>query len=127
MNLRTTTILKVLGLFVLALFAVTAGGAYWLARTEDTCWKQEAAGAFQKYSALKTRSDILRHADIEKDPGSNPVEVVEKDPNGCSFGSNGQTVLRFSFGDSNKLTKIQVFRNYVASDYEMDLIEERSY
>ena len=98
-----------------------------MARAENSCWKREATEAFQKYGALKTRSDIFAVLDIETDPGSNPVEVVEKDPNGCSSGSNGQTVLRFSFNDRNQLTKIQVLRNYIASDYEMDLIEERTY
>jgi len=117
-------ILKTLGLFVLAFLTIAVGGC-WIARTEDACWKYEAAEAFQKYGSLKTRSEILRVADIEKDPGSNPVEVIEKDPNGCSFGSNGRMVLRFSFDNRNKLTTIQVFRDYIASDYKMELIEER--
>ena len=63
----------------------------------------------------------------EKDSGSNPVEVIEKDPNGCSFGSNGRTVLRFYFDKRSNLTKIQVFRDYIASDYKMELIVERKY
>jgi hypothetical protein len=127
MNLRIPLILKVVGLSVLALVTIAAFAGCWIARTENACWKHEAADAFQKYGSLKTRSEILRVADIEKDLGSNPVEVIEKDPNGCSFGSNGRTVLRFSFDKRNKLTTIQVFRDYIASDYTMELIEEREY
>ena len=105
---------------------MTVGGGCWI---ENACWRQEAAEAFQKYGSLKARSDILRVAGIEKDSGSNPVEVVEKDPNGCSLGSNGRTVLRFSFDNRNKLTKIQVFRDYIVEDptYKMELLEERKF
>jgi hypothetical protein len=114
--------------FVLAFLIIAVGGFYWMARTEDACWKHEATQAFQKYGSLKARSDILRVVGTEKDPGPNPVEVVEKEPNGCSLGSNGRTVLRFSF-DDGKLTTIQVFRDYIASDpnYKMELIEERKF
>ncbi|HEY6010077.1 MAG TPA: hypothetical protein VIX18_01300 [Nitrospirota bacterium] len=125
--MRTTLILKAVGLFVLAFSAIVVGGGYWIVRTEDACWKHEAVEAFQRYGALKTRSGILRVADAEGDRVANPLEVVEKDPNGCSFGSNGRTIVRFSFDKRNKLTSIQVFRDYVASDYQMELIEERKY
>ena len=131
MNLGTNMILKAFGLFVLAFLIIAVGGCYWVTRTEDACWKYEATQAFQKYGSLKTRSDILRVAvGTEKDiMGSNPLEVVEKDPNGCSFGSNGRTVIRFSFDNGNKLTTMQVFRYYVTGDpkYKMQLIEERKY
>ena len=127
MNLRIPLILKVVGLLVLALLTIVAFAGCWIAQTEDTCWNNEAAEAFQKYGSLKTRSEILRVAGTEKDSGSNPVEVIEKDPNGCSFGSNGRTVLRFYFDKRSNLTKIQVFRDYIASDYKMELIVERKY
>ncbi len=127
-----TKILKMFGVFVLALLAIIAGAIYWLHRTEETCWKHEASEAFEKYDSLKTRTEILKGVDIQndlrsKDTKSNPLEIIEKDPNGCSFGSNGQTVLRFFFNDRNEITTIQVFRNYIASDYQMTLIEERRY
>ncbi len=122
-----TKILKVLGIFVFALLVIIAGAIYWSHRTEETCWKQEAAAAFEKYGSFKTRTEILRVVGIEKDPKSNPIEIIEKDHNGCSLGSNGQTVIRFTFNDRHELTTIQVFRNYIASNYEMELIEERRY
>lgn len=119
--------LKAFGLLILAFLIIAVGSCYWVTRTEEACWKYQATEAFQKYGSLKARSDILRVAGTEKDPGSNPVEVVEKDPNGCSLGSNGRTVLRFSFDEANKLTTIQVFRDYIASGYQMELIEERKF
>jgi len=125
MNPIFTKTLKVLGILVAVLLAIIAGLIYWLHRTEEGCWKQEAAEAFVKYGSIKKRIEILRLAGIERDPGSNPVEVIEKDPNGCSLGSNGQTILRFSFNDRNELAAIQVFRNYVATDYHMTLIAEK--
>ena len=127
MNIKIPLILKVVGFFVLALLTITTLIGCWIARTEDACWKHEAVEAFQKYGALKTRSELLRSVDPEQASGANPVEVIEKDPNGCSFGSNGRTILRFYFDKRNKLTTIQVFRDYIASGYEMDLIEERRY
>ncbi len=132
MNPVITKILKMFGVFVLALLAIIAGAIYWLHRTEETCWKHEASEAFEKYDSFKTRTEILKGVDIQndlrsKDTKSNPLEIVEKDPNGCSFGSNGQTVLRFFFNDRNEITTIQVFRNYIASDYQMTLIKERRY
>jgi len=127
MNPGMTKIVKVLGLFVFALSAIITGVIYWMDRAGEACWTHEAAEAFQKYGSFKTRTEILRVVGIEKDPGSNPVEIIEKDPNGCSLGSNGQTVLRFSFNDRKELTTIQVFRNYIASNYQMALIEERRY
>lgn len=131
MNLRVRKTLKAFGLFSLAFFIVTAGVIYWMLRTaaSDTnaCWRHEAAQAFQKYGALTTRSDILRVVGAIEDAQSNPIEIVEKDPNGCSFGSNGRTVLLLFFDAGNKLTTIQVFRDYITSDpgYKMELIEER--
>ncbi len=127
MKLRIPLIFKVVGLFVLVLLTITTLIGCWIRRTEENCWKHEAVEAFEKYGALRTRSGIVRVAYLEEDPGTNPLEVIEKDPNGCSFGSNGQTIILFSFDIKNKLTKIQVFRNYIASDYTMDLIEERKY
>ncbi len=127
MNIKISLLFKVIGLFVLALLTITALIGCWIGRTEDACWKYEATEAFQKYGSLKTRSEILRSVDMEQASGSNPVEVIEKDPNGCSLGSNGRTVIRFYFDKKNKLTTIQVFRDYIASDYKMELIEERKY
>src|SRR6266568_3122652 len=96
-----TKILKMFGVFVLALLAIIAGAIYWLHRTEETCWKHEASEAFEKYDSLKTRTEILKGVDIQndlrsKDTKSNPLEIIEKDPNGCSFGSNGKKVLKCS-------------------------------
>ncbi len=125
MNPLIAKTLKVLGILVVVLLGIIAGVIYWQHRTEEACWKQEAAEAFAKYGLIKKRTEILRVAGIERDPGSNPVEVIEKDPNGCSLGSNGQTILRFSFNDRNELAAIQVFRNYIATDYHMTLIAEQ--
>jgi len=127
MNPTATKILKVVGMLVLALVVTIEGVIYWLNRTEEACWKREAAEAFEKYGSIKARAAILKVAGIQKGTTSNPVEIIEKDPNGCSLGSNGQTVLRFTFNDRNQLTKLQVFRNYIASNYEMALVEERRY
>ncbi len=127
MKLRTHLIFKVAVLFILALLTITALTGCWIARTENACWEQEAVDAFQKYGSFKTRSEIMRSVDPEQASGSNPVEVIEKDPNGCSLGSNGRTVLRFYFDERSKLTTIRVFRDYIASGYEMELIEERKY
>ena len=125
MNLRTSKILKLLGLFVLTFFIIAAGGGCWLTTTEDACWKHEATEAFQKYGSLTTRSEILGIAGTEIEQKQNIIEIIEKDPNACSLGSNGRTVLWIYFDDRNKLTKIQVFRDYIASGYKMELIEER--
>jgi hypothetical protein len=127
MKKRMPLILKVIGLFVLALLTVTVLIGCWITRTENACWSHEATEAFQKYGSFKTRSEILRSVDTEQASGSNPVEVIEKDPNGCSFGSNGRTVLRFYFDKRDRLTMIQVFRDYIATDYKMELIDERKY
>ncbi len=125
MNPLIAKTLKVLGILVVVLLASIAVVIYWLHRTEEACWKQEAAEAFAKYGSIMKRTEMLRVAGIERDPGSNPVEVIEKDPNGCSLGSNGQTILHFSFNDRNELAAIQVFRNYIATDYHMTLIAEK--
>ncbi|MEK6743382.1 MAG: hypothetical protein AABZ15_07230 [Nitrospirota bacterium] len=126
--------LKTLGLFVLAFLTIAVVGGCWIARTEDTCWKNEATQAFEKYSSLKTRSAILRASastgsDVMNSKSSQ-VEVLEKEFNGCSLGSNGNTVLRFYFDDANKLTMMQAFRHYSGvsdPDYQMQLIEERKF
>jgi len=127
MNARLVKIVKVLGVSILALFALLSCSLFWMDRSEEACWNHEAVEAFQKYGSLKTRAEILRVAGLKSDPKTNPVEILEKDPNGCSFGSNGQTVLRFTFNDRNELTAIQAFRNYIASNYQMTLIAERTY
>ena len=54
-------------------------------------------------------------------------EIIESDPNGCSLGSNGQTIAKIYFDSRHNLTKIQVYKNYIASNYKMELIEEREY
>lgn len=127
MKPRTAFMLKAAGLFILAFLIIIVAGGCWITRTEDICWRHEAVEAFEKYGSLRTRSEIVRAADIEDDPGAGPVEFIEKEYNGCSLGSNGRTVVRFSFDSRNKLTKIQVFRDYIAADYTMELIEERIY
>jgi len=77
--------------FVLAFFVTILYGCF----SESGCWRYEADEVFRKYGSLKKRSDVLRLAGIDKDPGTNPVQVLEKDPKGCSLRSNGQTVVRF--------------------------------
>lgn len=120
-----TKTLKVLGILVVVLLAIVAGAIFWLHRTEEACWNQEAAEAFVKYGSIRNRTELLRVAGIERDLGSTSVEVIEKYPNGCSLGSNGQTILRFSFNERNELAAIQVFRNYIATDFHMTLIAEK--
>ena len=113
-------------LFVLALFVMVLGGCF----SESRCYRYEADEVFRTYGALKTRTEVLRRLSlvgIESDTGTNPVEALVKDPNGCSLGSNGQTVVRFYFDKRKKLTKIQVFKNYIAEGYQMELIDEREY
>jgi hypothetical protein len=118
---------------ILILVSIIGGGLYWVDHTAETCWKYEATQSFEHYKTLKTRSSILRetaiHAIDVTDPKTNPVEVIEKDPNGCSLGSNGMTVIKFYFDDVDKLTTMQVFRNYRVdpSIYQMELIEERKF
>ncbi len=120
-------------LLALVLLSLMGGGLYWVDSTANSCWKHEATQSFENYKTLKSRSSILRAArsrglDVAN-ARSNPVEVIEKDPNGCSLGGNGMTVVRFYFDDANKLTTMQVFRNYRTSDpdYTMELIEERGF
>lgn len=112
---------------------IIGGGLFWADSTEETCWKSQATQTFEEYGSLKTRSAILRATastgrEVE-DAKSNPVELFEIEHNGCSLGSNGQTVVRFYFDNMNKLTTIQVFRNYMVTDpsYKMELIEERKF
>ena len=118
-------------LLALVLLSLIGGGLYWEHSTENSCWEYEAVQSFENYKMLKTRSSILRAAGSRglgvMSAKSNPVEIIEKDPNGCSPGSNGMTVVRFYFDDADKLTTMQVFRNYRTSDpgYKMELIEER--
>ncbi len=124
-------IFEVLGMIIVALLVMIAGGLYWADMTEDRCWQSEATQAFEHYQTLKSRPVILREVlstdrhvmNLER--GS--VEVIEKDPNGCSLGSNGRTVVRFYFDNADKLTNIQVFRDYVAADYTMEMIDERRF
>lgn len=123
MNIWQEKLLVAGRLSVLALLVTVLGGCF----SENGCWRYEADEVFRRYGSLKKRSDVLRLAGIDKDPGTSPVQVVEKDPNGCSLGSNGQTVVRFYFDNRKNLTKIQVFKNYIASDYEMELIDEKKY
>jgi hypothetical protein len=121
-----------MAILILVILGALGGGIYWLDNTEDSCWKHEAAHAFEHYKMLNTRSAVLRAAENRglevRDSGLNLVEVVESDPNGCSLGSNGQTVVRFYFDDANKLTMMRVFRNYLtARNYQMELVEERDF
>ncbi len=116
-------------LIVVAILLV-AGGMFgagvWATSTENSCWKQEAKLALGKYGALKTRAEVLRAAEIEKDDRANPIDIVERDDyNGCSLGSNGMTSIRFYFDGANRLTAIQVWRNYSGTETEM--IEERKF
>jgi hypothetical protein len=120
-------------LLVFVFVSLIGGGLYWADKTEETCWKNQATQAFEEYGSLKTRPAILRATastgrEVE-DAKSNPVELFEIEHNGCSLGSNGQTLVRFYFDNVNKLTTIQVFRNYMVSDpsYKMELIEERKF
>jgi len=106
---------------------IVAGGVLgtgvWATNTENSCWKHEAKLVFEKYGSLKTRAEVLRTIQIEKGQKSNPIDVIEGDYNGCSLGSNGMTAIRFYFDRENKLTAIQVWRNY--SGVETQMIEER--
>lgn len=120
-------------LLVFVFLSLIGGGLYWADKTEETCWKSQATQAVEEYGSLKTRSAILRAIvstgrDVE-DATSNPVELFEIEHNGCSLGSNGQTVVRFYFDNVNKLTTIQIFRNYMISDpnYKMELIGEKKF
>lgn len=109
-----------------------AGVGVWANSTENTCWKYEATTAFEKYGSLKTRSAVLRAAANSEvlESESNLVEILEREYNGCSLGSNGSTVLRFYFDDMNKLTMMQAFRHYSGvsdPNLRMQLIEERKF
>jgi hypothetical protein len=123
-----------MNILFLVILIIAGGGLYWADSTEDACWKNEATQAFEKYSSLKTRSAILRASastgsDVMNSK-SNLVEVLEKEFNGCSLGSNGSTVLRFYFDDANKLTMMQAFRHYSGvsdPNYQMQLIEKRKF
>jgi hypothetical protein len=123
-----------MNILFLAILIIAGGGLYWADSTEDTCWKNEAAQAFGKYGSLTTRFAILRASastgnDVMNSK-SNVVEVLEKEFNGCSLGSNGSTVLRFYFDDANKLTTMRAFRHYSGvsdPNYQMQLIEERKF
>lgn len=110
---------------VIAGIALTAG--CWLTRTEETCWKHEAVEAFEKYGSLRDRAAIVRASLTENDDGRDSLEVVEKEPNGCSFGSNGRTIIRFYFDAEKRLTKMQVLRDYMTANDALTLIDERAY
>lgn len=116
---------------LIAIAVVLLGIINWLGN-EDACWKGEAEHAFRKYGSCKSRSDVLRVVmttvgSTENQPDSNPLEVFEKEPNACSIGSSGLTVIWFTFDTKDNLKKIQVFRDYVASDYKMDVIDEKDF
>ncbi len=108
--------------------ATIFGFGIWANSTENSCWKYEATTAFEKYGSLKSRAAVLRAANDSEvlESKANLVEVLEHEFNGCSLGSNGSTVLRFYFSDSNKLTMMQAFRRYGGVS-EMQLIEERRF
>lgn len=132
--MQTKTIRALLIMICLPLLAISGcNGFHWADGAENSCWKNEAAQAFEHYKTFRTRSAILRaardHGQDVMNPKSNPVEIIERDPNGCSLGSNGLTVVWFYFDDGNKLMTMQVFRNYRTSDpdYKMELIEERKF
>lgn len=120
-------ILKILGFTLLFFIILSTVGIFWLDRSQDSCWKQEAADVYTKYGSLKTRAEIVNLAGKDKDTGTNPVEVIEKDPNGCGLGSNGQTVVKFFFNSENTLSSIEVYKNYVTSESSMIRIEKRNY
>lgn len=124
-------VLKVLGMIIVALVVLVAGCIYWADTPEDRCWKSEAAQAYEHYQTLRSRSAILREtASTGRDISHsepNSLELIYKEPNGCSLGSNGRTVVRFYFDSSEKLLKIQVFRDYLAADYTMEMIDERRF
>ncbi|MDH5600126.1 MAG: hypothetical protein OEY78_02355 [Gammaproteobacteria bacterium] len=122
-----TTILKILGFLILALIIIATIGVIWLDKSGDACWNQEAEDAINKYRSLTSRADILRLAAVEKDPATNPVKVIEKDPNGCSLGGNGQTIIKFYFNNDNKLVRLEVYRHYIGSDQQMLLIQKANY
>lgn len=116
-------------IIVMAIFLVGSsifGTAVWSTATENSCWKDEAKVAFEKYGSLATRAEILRTAEVKEDPRSNPVEVIEDHYNGCSVGSNGRTAFRFYFNDESKLTRMQVLRHYEGAT-ELSLIEDKKF
>lgn len=123
----------IIAVIVLVFIAIIRGGFYWLESSADSCWKHEAAQAFKSYGTHRTRSEIMGAAASTGREVINTnfshIEIIESDPNGCSLGSNGQTVLKIYFDDKNKLNKIRVYRNYITNDpnYQMELIEERIY
>ena len=118
-------------MIIAILVILFAGGIYWADMTEAKCWQSEAIQAFEHYQSLNTLSVILREAESTgrdiTNSKSNSFEVIEKEPNGCSLGSNGRTVVRFYFDNDEKLTTMQVFRDYVAADYTMEMIDERQF
>ena len=116
--------LEILGFTIAAIF----GLGIWAESTESSCWKYEATTAFEKYGSLKSRAAILSAATEREvlETKSTLVEVLEHEFNGCSLGSNGDTVLRFTFDDSQKLILMQAFKRYGGVN-EMQLIEERKF
>lgn len=118
-------------MIIIVLVILVASGISWADSTEAQCWQSEAAQVFEHYQTLNTRHTILREAESTgrdiTNFESNSFEVVEKEPNGCSLGSNGRTVVRFYFDNAEKLTIIQVYRDYVAADYTMEMIDERRF
>jgi hypothetical protein len=118
--------MHVIVIVILIFAGGVAGTGIWATTKENSCWKQEAKLALEKYGSLKTRAEVVRAIELEKDQNSNPIDIVERDDyNGCSLGSNGMTAIRFYFDGENKLTAIQVWRNY--SGVETEMIDERKF
>ena len=122
-----TKFLKILGFTILALIIISTVSIIWLDKNTDACWKQEADMAIQKYQQGLKRQDILQLDLITKDHLATPVEIIEKDPNGCSVAGNGQTVVKLYFNNRDTLSAIEVYRNFIGSDQQMVLIKKQTY
>lgn len=113
--------------------AIAISGVIWLERSSGSCWKNEAESAFTNYERYKNISEVSSVVAtngieiLSKEAGY--IEIVESDPNACSLGSNGQTIVKIYFGNDNKIIMIRVYKNYITSnpDYQMELIGERVY
>lgn len=101
------------------------GSATTAARKENKCWASEATRVLEKYGSLKTRDEVVRAAGVTKDRDANPIGIADGGDNDCSPGSNGKTAVRFYFDRANRLTAIQVWRNY--SGTETKMIRERKF
>ena len=125
MRTPTKYFLSALGVVLTGIVVLVIGFVVWADRAEESCWKNESALVFKKYNGLTFRDKILHTADVDKDPGTSFIEIIERDQNGCSLGSNGQTVVRFYFGKDNKLAEIQVYKNYLVANYKMVMIGKK--